>query len=138
MICFRVEPRSGGMQAVRAWENPQLKINLATPVWKDGFLYSLGPEKNFVCVDASTGAVQWSHEGYGRGMKDYASTIAVGNRLLVLNEDGRLFLLEADAQAYREAGQMQLCGSTWSHPAYAGGRLYYRDGRELGCLRLAP
>ena len=92
--------------------------------------------KDYVCVDATTGALQWSQPGLGRGNKDYASTIALGKNLLVLFESGELVLLAADPSKYTELGRLQVCGSTWSHPAFADGKLYGRDGRELLCLDL--
>jgi hypothetical protein len=33
--------------------------------------------------------------------------------------------------------RLQVCGNTWSFPAYADGKLFVRDGRELICLNLA-
>jgi hypothetical protein len=35
-----------------------------------------------------------------------------------------------------ELGRVQACGNTWSFPAYADGRLYVRDGRQLVCYDL--
>ena len=42
-----------------------------------------------------------------------------------------------DSVKYRELGRLQVCGNTWSFPAYAGGKLYVRDGRQLLCVDLA-
>ena len=73
---------------------------------------------------------------FGFGKKDYASTIAIGKNLLVLTEDGNLILLEANPAKYVELGRLQVCGNTWSHPAYVDGKLYVRDGRSLQCIDL--
>ena len=45
-------------------------------------------------------------------------------------------LLAANPDEYTELGRLQVCGNTWSHPAYADGKLYVRDGRSLQCLDL--
>lgn len=137
LLSFKISRQSDGLKATRAWENKELKINLATPVLVDGYLYCQGANKDYVCVDASTGALKWSQPGFGLGRKDYASTIATGKNLLVLAEDGNLMLLAASPEKYTELGRMQVCGNTWSHPAYANGKLYVRDGRSLQCLELA-
>jgi outer membrane protein assembly factor BamB len=138
LVCFHLEKDSGGFKAASAWTNLDLKINLATPVLVDGYLYSQGADKDYVCVEAKTGKVAWSQAGFGLGRKDYASTIAAGKSLLVLTEDGTLLVLAANPQKYTELGRLQVCGNTWSHPAFADGRLYVRDGRALQCLDLMP
>ena len=58
--------------------------------------------------------------------------------LLVLTYEGTLRLLAADPARYSELGRVQVSGSTWSHPAYADGRLFVRDGKNLLCLDLRP
>lgn len=136
LLAIRVEKDSGGFKATEAWTNKDLKINLATPVLADGHLYCQGANKDYVCVDATTGALKWSQAGFGLGRKDYASTIVLGKNLLALTEDGTLLLLAASAEKYTELGRIQVCGNTWSHPAFANGKLYVRDARSLQCLDL--
>ena len=138
LLCLNIKRAGDGFVASPAWTNKQLKINLATPVVVDGHLYSLGANKDFVCVDAATGQLKWSQPGFGRGQKDYAAIIVVGKNLLVLTEDGKLFLIEANPNAYKLLGQVQACGNNWSYPAYSNGRLYLRDNRELMCYDLVP
>ena len=137
LLCFKISKDSGGLNAAPAWANKDLKINLATPVLVDGYLYCQGPDKDYVCADAATGALKWSQTGFGLGKKDYASTIVVGKKLLVLAEDGNLVLLAANPEKYTELGRIQVCGNTWSFPAFADGKLYVRDGRALQCIDLA-
>jgi outer membrane protein assembly factor BamB len=137
LLCFRIGHDTGGWKATPAWTNADLKINLATPVLVNGHLYCQGADRDYVCVDAKTGRVNWAQSGFGLGKKDYASTIAAGDRLLVLTEDGTLLLLAAAPERYTELARLQVCGNTWSHPAYADGRLYVRDARSLQCLPLA-
>jgi outer membrane protein assembly factor BamB len=137
LLCFRIERDSGGCKSTPAWSNLDLKINLATPVLVDGYLYTQGANRDYVCVEASTGKLKWSQAGFGLGRKDYASTIAAGKQLLILTEDGTLILLDANPEKYTEVGRLQVCGNTWSHPAYVDGRLYVRDARALQCLDLA-
>jgi len=137
MVSERITQSSGGFHATEAWANKSLKINIATPVEVNGFLFCHGANKDYVCVDGHTGAIKWSQAGFGRGTKDYASTIVVGDKLLILAESGQLILAAANPEKYTELGRLQVCGNTWSHPAYANGKLYVRDGRELSCLQLA-
>lgn len=136
LLSFEITRQSASLKATPAWENKELKINLATPVLVDGFLYCQGANKDYVCVDAKTGELKWTQAGFGLGKKDYASTIATGKNLLVLTEDGNLLLLAANPSKYTELSRIQVCGNTWSHPAYADGKLFVRDGRALQCINL--
>jgi outer membrane protein assembly factor BamB len=136
LACFEITKDSGGFKAAEAWANKDLKINLATPVLVDRHLYCQGADKDYVCADAKTGKTKWTQTGFGLGKKDYASTIAIGRNLLVLTEDGTLLLLAANPDKYTELGRVQVCGNTWSFPAYVDGKLYVRDGRSLQCIDL--
>ena len=60
----------------------------------------------------------------------------MGKNILMLTDSGELVLFAADPAGYRELGRTQACGNTWCNPAYAGGRLYLRDARELICLQV--
>ena len=137
VACFKIVKDSGGLAAKEAWVNKDAKINLATLVLVDGHLYSQGPAKDYICLDAATGQSKWSQPGFGQGRKDYASTIVVDKKLLVLAEDGQLLLLEPNPAKYTELARLQVCGNTWCFPAYADGKLYVRDGKQLMRLTLA-
>jgi outer membrane protein assembly factor BamB len=144
MVASRIAKAGDAFTATEQWLNKPLTVNLASPVLVDGHLYSYGPirTKDYVCVDANTGATRWTQGGFGIGkdQTDYASTIAVGKSLLILTYDGQLVLIAANPAKYTELGRVQACGKTWSHPAYADGKLYVRDGLQGGhtlrCLDL--
>ena len=144
LVAFRIsEEIPGGassasprLKAIPAWENQDLKINLATPVLVDGHLYCQGANKDYICAEAATGKLKWSQPGFGQGRRDYSSTIVVGKNLLVLTEDGTLLLLQPNPEKYTELARLQVCGNTWSFPAYANGKLYVRDTRNLQCIDL--
>ena len=133
LVCLKIEKDGDGQKATEAWVNKDLKINLATSVVVGQYLYNHGPAQNFVCIDSRTGKEMWRHAGFG---KDYSSTIALGKNLLVLTDLGELVLVAADSSHYNEVARRQVCGKTWSFPAYVDGKLYVRDGRELICLDL--
>jgi len=137
LAAVRIEPQEDRFTAEIAWLNPELKINVATPVAVNGYLYSVGAEKDFVCVDGTTGELCWSQPNFvGSGRRDYTAAIALGSRLLVLADDGVLRLLEATADRYTELARSQVCGNTWTFPALADGCLYVRDNRQLARFAL--
>jgi outer membrane protein assembly factor BamB len=129
---FRTVAQEGRTRVAPLWSVPSLKTSIATMVHVAGHLYGQGPDQNFVCVDAATGDVKWDQPGFGeRPLVGYSSTLAAGDRLLVLTDDGQLVLMRANPERYVELGRVQICGRTWSHHAFAGGRLYVRDRRAL-------
>ena len=72
-------------------------------------------------------------------MKNYAALIVMGENILALADNGRLLMFAADPAAFRPVGEpVAVCGRTWCHPAYADGRLFLRDEKELMCLALLP
>jgi len=141
LLRTKISKSGNEFTASAAWTNKPLTINLATPVLVDRHLYSYGPirTKDFVCVSAATGELKWTQSGFGIGkdQTDYASIIAVGKNLLVLTYDGQLVLMAANPEKYTELSRVQVCGKTWSYPAYADGKLYVRDGRDLQCFDLS-
>ena len=136
LVATRISADSAGLKASEAWANKSLKINLATPVPVGQYLYSQGVSPNYICADALNGEIKWAQPGFTGDKKAYCSTIVVGKNLLVLTYDGQLLLLAADPGKYTELARLQVCGKTWSFPAFADGKLFVRDGRELLCLDL--
>ena len=61
-----------------------------------------------------------------------------GPNLLVLTDGGQLVLVAADPKEFHEIARAQVCGRTWCTPAYADGKLFVRDARELVCVSLLP
>ena len=85
-----------------------------------------------VCVELSTGEVAW---GPVRGSGDTTAAIAYADdRLYFRYADGRVVLVEATPEGYREHGSFIVPGvkrESWSHPVIAGGRLYLREQDRL-------
>jgi outer membrane protein assembly factor BamB len=129
LVSVRITKEGNDLKASPGWENKEMKINVSTPVLVDHFLYSQGAGKNFVCVDAADGKLMWSKDGFG---EKYDAVIALGKTLLVQTDRGELVMLAANSGNCTELGRAQVCGKTWSHPAYADGNLYVREGLTSG------
>jgi outer membrane protein assembly factor BamB len=107
---------------------------LGTPILVGGFLYCHGPNKNYVCVDASSGEVKWTQNGFG---EQISHTTAFGDKLAVLTDAGQLIVIKANPNKYEELSRAQVCGKTWTYPTWANGELFVRDNRELACYPIA-
>ena len=85
------------------------------------------------CLQLATGKFMWGpnirNEGQGS-----AAVIAADGRLYYRYENGRVLLVEATPQAYREHGSFQVPKArtpSWSHPVISGGHLYLREHDTL-------
>jgi outer membrane protein assembly factor BamB len=135
---IRVTKDGDALKAERAWTSKEAAINFCSPVAVGGHLYALGPQKNLICVDPTTGKIAWSKEGFSVAAAGnaHAGLLVMGPNLLVLTDGGALVLVAADPTAYKEVGRTQVAGTNWCMPAYAQGVLYLRDQRDLYGVRL--
>lgn len=138
LVATRVAKDGAGLAASEAWVNKKMLINFSSPVVVGDHLYSLGSAKNLVCIDLATGELAWEKAGFTQtdAGRAEAAFLVMGKNILVLNDAGELVLFAADPKEYREISRTQASGKTWCNPAYADGRLYLRDNRELLCLEL--
>lgn len=100
----------------------------------DGTVYTgTGHNKGFpLALDMAEGKVAWGpvrNEGEGSA----AVTFADG-RLYMRYQDGRMILVEANPEEYRERGSFEIPDVqqfSWSHPVVAGGKLWLREQDNL-------
>jgi len=138
LIAVRVRREGDAFAAERAWVSRRWAINFSSPVAVGTHLYGLAPGKTFLCVDVKTGKAAWEKGNFFPGGKGYASFLVMKDNLLVLAEDGRLMLVAADPKQCRTIATTRVCGRNWCYPAYADGKLFLRDARELRCVKLMP
>jgi outer membrane protein assembly factor BamB len=121
----------GKPRVAEVWRSRLLKNHFSSSVHVDGYIYGFDMG-TLRCLDAATGESKWAHRGLGVG-----SLIAADGLLFVLGDRGRLVLVEATPEQYRELGSLQVFESrTWTAPALADGRLYLRDHEELVCVEV--
>jgi outer membrane protein assembly factor BamB len=144
---LRLSTKDGRPAMSEAWKNQALTSYFTTPVAVGNeYLYfvtgtppGLGgvrrqPQADLHCVEAATGKALWKREKVGRF---HAGLLRTGDgKLLMLEDQGDLVLIDPGPKEYRELARSKVCGATWAHPALADGRLYLRDDKELICLRL--
>src|SRR5262249_52362943 len=134
MGCAMVEvsESAGTWTAKVLWQNKAMRCKFASPVLYQGYLYGLD-EGILTCLDPRTGNRKWRDGRYGHGQ-----LLLTGDLLLVLSETGKLALVEATPEGYRElAGMPVLEGKTWNYPALAGGKAFVRNAQEMACYDLA-
>ncbi len=140
LIGIRLSRQGAALRAERAWVAKASAINFSSPVAVGNFLYGIGRSNTLFCADVRTGENAWARRGFFSGMvrRGYASFVVMKDNILVLTEGGQLLLIAADPKQCRLIGKVKVCGRNWCSPAYADGRLFLRDERELRCLQLLP
>jgi outer membrane protein assembly factor BamB len=118
------------------WFNPKMKIQHADAVrvgdWVYGSSGDFGP--SFLgCVNAKTGEFGWRQRGIAK-----ANVLYADGKLIVLDEDGALYLVKADPAKYRLLGKAAgVCKKTaWTVPTLVGRTLYLRDREKIVALDL--
>ncbi len=129
-IGIRVSHEGDRWTATNAWTSRESAINYSSPVAVGGFLYCVGPGRNVICVEITTGRLRWTKTGVFQTSADKAhgGFIVMGDRILILTDSGELVLFKASPEVYEELGRVQVCALNWCNPAYAAGVVYLRDG----------
>ncbi len=119
------------------WEKDTMSNQLLNSIYREGSLFgvdgSTGRRSSVVCLDAVTGDVRWSNPDTG-----YGSLIMVGDKLILLSENGVLFIAEARPDTYVELFRKEIIPfKCWTPPAVADGKLFVRNAAgDLVCLSL--
>jgi len=131
----------GGLEISSLFElkPKQFESEQHTPVFYEGHLYGVRTKaggEQLVCMDLA-GKEIWNsgRDKFGRGPYMIADGL-----ILLLNDQGRLTVAEAAADAYRVLGQFEVledAHDAWAPMALAEGRLILRDLVQMKCLRLA-
>lgn len=85
-------------------------------------------------VDIESGELRFRQRGFAK-----ANVVKIGDLFLVLDEDGKLGLLELGADGFEVLAEKEgvLDGVTWSAPVVVGSRVYLRSRTEVVALDLA-
>lgn len=123
---------SGEWQTKELWKNSRaLKTKYTNVAIVDDCAYGLS-DGILECVDLESGKSLWK-----RGRYEHGQLLAVDDLLLVLAEDGTLYLVEATPRAHKELGKIQaLEGRTWNNLCLYGKLLLVRNGEEAACYEL--
>lgn len=114
------------------WESRRvLKTKYTNATVIAGYAYALN-DGVLECVAVETGERSWRGGRYGHGQ-----LLGVGDKLLVLGEDGDLMLVAADPQKFRQLGKIEaLNGISWNNLCLSGKHLLIRNGKQAACYEL--
>jgi outer membrane protein assembly factor BamB len=101
---------------------------MSTPVVIDGHAYLHLKNQRFTCIDLETGESKWTTRPYGK----YWSMIASGDRILALDANGSLHLVQANPEKFDWLGTVKVSEQeTWAHLGIAGDQVFVRELKGL-------
>lgn len=119
-IDFRLEPEVFG--------SPQ-----QTPIFYEGHLYGIRPDKQLVCLDLDGNVVWTSGSDHTFGLGPYT---IINGLIYVMGDHGELTLAEATPTGYIPLAEADVLDGidAWGPMALASNRLILRDLKEMKCL----
>lgn len=128
---FSVTRSDGRFQVKESWQN-NAQGYMSTPVVKDGHAYLHLQNQRFTCIDLATGDRTWTSKPFGK----YCSLAAQGDKLLALDQRGKLLLLKANPKAFELLGETQVSDNEcWAHLAICGNEIFVRELNALSVFR---
>ena len=128
---YRIAQVDSQWQVTEVW-SAKAAGYMSTPVVINGYAYLHLQNQRFTCLDLKTGRQTWTSTPYGK----YASLIAQGDRILVLDANGSLLYLRANPQQFELIDQVKVSETdTWAHLAISNGELCIRELDGLSMYR---
>jgi outer membrane protein assembly factor BamB len=129
--------QSGGKTTVKElWYNQRLQSHFGSVILHGDYIYLSSGHNGpalMSCVNLRTGQIAWQQRGFAK-----AQLLGAGDKLILLDEDGTLGLLEATPTEFRVLAKAPLLEHlAWTAPTLSGTKLYLRDRRILMALDLA-
>ena len=104
--------------------------DICSPVANDQMVFLLSTSGTLTCYEAANGKKLWEHD---LNANFRSSPSLVGDRLYLLSEEGRTFIVAA-AREFREIGRANLAEPSTCSPAFMDGRIYIRGSKNLYCI----
>lgn len=125
--CAMFDFSSGSLEKV--WENDLMRNQFSSSVYLDGHIYGVdGQVKSkgaLRCISAADGSETWNE------VVGFGSLMAADGKLIVLNEEGTLYFVEASPEKYNELSKLEtgLTKLCWTSPVLANGMVYCRNDK---------
>lgn len=128
---YKITHQNNQFQATEAWSN-NAQGYMSTPVVIGGHAYIHLQNQRCACMNLETGERTWTSQPFGK----YWSMIAQGNRILALDSDGELFLIQANPKEFELIDRLKIGDAeTWAHLAISGNELFVRELNAMAVYR---
>ncbi len=132
---LQLSQKNGETVVKELWFHRLLRVHHSNAMRIGGYVYASSGDFGgtvFMCVDIRTGDVKWRERGMVR-----ANTLLVGDRAIILDEDGALHMATLTPEGIKETSRFQVLENlSWTPPSMAGTKLYVRDRKSIAALEL--
>ena len=128
---FQISEPGGKFQIQETWSN-NAQGYMSTPVVIDGHVYLHLQNQRFTCIDLTTGQRTWTSEPFGK----YCSLVCQKDRILALDERGKLLLLQANPKKFELLAEVKVSDQEcWAHLAVCDEEIFVRELKGQSVFR---
>jgi len=109
------------------WRLHSPVLQLLTPTFVDGLLYTVDSKGLLSCLDANTGTTVWSKKLKG---KYYSSPVYADGHIYLSSIKGETLVFKAGSE-WEAVAENRLEGEIWATPAVTGGAILMRTSKFL-------
>lgn len=130
MAAVRPDGKGDVKETALAWTSEKQLPYVPTPLACGPYVILTLDTGIVRCLEAKSGEEVWSKRFGG---KIAASPVLAGDKVIVITEEGEIYVLAAD-KSYQLLGEGRLDDHFLATPALAGGRVYLRGENNLWCI----
>ncbi|OWY70226.1 hypothetical protein B7486_15615 [cyanobacterium TDX16] len=132
---LKLSKKDGKFEVEEVWANRKVAVHHSNAIRVGDYIYTStggqGPGL-FFAVNAKTGDMAYRKRGFSK-----ATLLMAGDKFLLLDEDGKLGLVEATPEKFDILAQAKVLDRvSWTVPTLVGTKLYLRDKKKLVALEL--
>ena len=132
---LRIKDENGRMEVKQLWFDSELQASCWTNVRFGDYIYGSAGGHNYSLLTAfewRTGEVAWEQRGHRM-----AQCLLTGERLIYLDEKGKLLIAEFSPEALNILDKAQVASAiSWTLPTLISTKLYIRDRKNIMALEL--
>ncbi len=113
-----------------AWRSHRALPYVSSPLYYDGYIYTVKSGGLASCYDAKSGAVHYQAERMGAPGDYYASAVGVNNTVYYVSQNGVVTVLAAGKE-FKILAQHDLGEMVFATPAFVGDKIYIRTAGHL-------
>jgi len=134
---LRLEQVNGRFQVEELWSTRRIQFYHASAVLQGDWVFGSSGVTTpafMAAINIRTGEIGWRKRGFAK-----ANTVEADGQLVILDEDGVLYLATATPEDLVVRAQAQLLqGVAWTAPTVVGNTLYARDRSRILAVNLGP
>jgi outer membrane protein assembly factor BamB len=132
---LQLSRENGATVVKQLWFHSQLRVHHTNVMRIGDYVYASNGDFGgtiYLCLNIRTGQIMWRERSMPR-----ANALLVGDRVILLDEEGVLHLVNLSPDGLKIACSFQVLDHlAWTPPSIAGTRLYVRDRKSIAAVEL--